>query len=159
MTDEQPKKRRGCPKGEARRKGKKNKATLLREAGQLKTLETATSEGKTPLEVLLELMRDAHSEIKQAEAVYTQALADIVCDYGPPHDPEDKEAVENRKALWQALERAKAALAGARERAQSAAKDAAPYVHGRIAQIDVNDMGAPTIVLAKFEFGDEGDAE
>lgn len=98
--------------------------------------ERAAAEGKTPLEVLLENMRHFQKVAHDAEAVIEAMTEDAVTALGESHE-------ERFKAL---LAKVKAA-AGLRQLANEAAKDAAPFMHARLASIELSGEFTTTKVI------------
>lgn len=85
--------------------------------------ERAAAQGKTPLEIMLANMLHFHKLAESAES----ALAEMSADTLPALPPE-----EQFKHLLAEVKKA----AGLREMAQTCARDAAPFVHPRLAAIE-----------------------
>lgn len=88
--------------------------------------EKAAATGQTPLEVMLDNMRHFQRVAVDAEAVLSQMTADDVETLG-------NNAEEQFKAMLAKVKQA----AGLRQMAQDSARDAAPYIHARLAAVDV----------------------
>ena len=97
---------KGAPKTGGRKKGTPNKATAERQAA-------VAASGKTPLSIMLENMRLADAEAQSLTAIL----------FGPDA-PQGEEAVALMSEMWIF-----------RDAAQRYAKEAAPYVHPKLAAI------------------------
>lgn len=109
--------------------------------------EQAVTEGKTPLEVMLANMRHFQKLAESAEAVISQLSADTLLKLEP---------AEQFKYLLAEVKKA----AGLREMAHSCARDAAPYMHPRLAAVEhTGPEGGPVITAVEVTFvrpgGDE----
>jgi len=114
--------RGGYRENAGRKKGAPNKATAARQA------EVAAS-GITPLEVMLDNMRFAH---QRAEELLAALIADV-----------EAGEVKGHKALLEAF----TAILSLRKTAQDCARDAANYVHPKLAAISPgNDPDHPLII-------------
>ena len=122
---------KGTPKTGGRKKGTPNKATAERQAQVAAT-------GKTPLSIMLENARLADAEAQRVTAVL----------FGPDA-PQGEEAVALMSEMWKF-----------RDAAQRYAKEAAPYVHPKLAAIQhehrSEDGSAirPTIIITGHPDGD-----
>ena len=122
---------KGTPKTGGRKKGTPNKATAERQAQVAAT-------GKTPLSIMLENMRLADAEAQSLTAIL----------FGPDA-PQGEEAVALMSEMWKF-----------RDAAQRYAKEAAPYVHPKLAAIQheyrSEDGSAirPTIIITGHPDGD-----
>ena len=122
---------KGTPKTGGRKKGTPNKATAERQAA-------VASSGKTPLSIMLENARLADAEAQRLTAVL----------FGPDA-PQGEEAVALMNDMWKF-----------RDAAQRYAKEAAPYVHPKLAAIQhehrSEDGSAirPTIIITGHPDGD-----
>ena len=122
---------KGTPKTGGRKKGTPNKATAERQAQVAAT-------GKTPLSIMLENARLADAEAQRLTAVL----------FGPDA-PQGEEAVALMSEMWKF-----------RDAAQRYAKEAAPYVHPKLAAIQhehrSEDGSAirPTIIITGHPDGD-----
>lgn len=94
--------------------------------------EKASAMGKTPLEIMLENMRHFQQVALDAEAVLEGLSAEEITG-GSKMTPE-----EQFKLL---LAKAKQA-AGLREKAQECARDAAPFIHARLSNVQM-EVGQP----------------
>lgn len=108
--------------------------------------EKAIAEGITPLDVMLDNMRFFH----EAAGIALKRLlegsatpADIISEHEPQQGAPDPE-----KPAPNAVE-AVALILKLRDRAGEAAKDAAPYLHSRIAAIEPKDAGKDVVPLAE----------
>lgn len=109
--------------------------------------ERAAAEGKTPLEVLLENMRHFQKVAHDAEAVIEAMTEDQVVSLGESHE-------ERFKGL---LAKVKAA-AGLRQLANEVAKDAAPFMHARLASIEFSGEITTTKVIRTPAITPDADA-
>lgn len=123
-----------------------------RKAGSLtvrtrKVAEQAAAEGKSPLEVMLNNMRHFQEVALDAEAI----LADMTIDeLGVTQLPAD----EQFKRLLAEVKKA----AGFRQMAHECAKDAAPYIHPKLASIEhTGEDGGPIRLLFKTIYEPKGD--
>jgi hypothetical protein len=122
---------KGTPKTGGRKKGTPNKATAERQAA-------VAASGKTPLSIMLENARLADGEAQRLTAVL----------FGPDA-PQGEEAVALMSEMWKF-----------RDAAQRYAKEAAPYVHPKLAAIQhehrSEDGSAirPTIIITGHPDGD-----
>ena len=122
---------KGTPKTGGRKKGTPNKATAERQAQVAAT-------GKTPLSIMLENARLADAEAQRVTAVL----------FGPDA-PQGEQAVALMSEMWKF-----------RDAAQRYAKEAAPYVHPKLAAIQhehrSEDGSAirPTIIITGHPDGD-----
>lgn len=115
------------PKGTrvgGREKGTKNKLTVLREKKAAEAAAEASAKGLDPLEVMLDNMRHFQQVALDAEATINGLTAEEIS--GQAGTPEDQ-----FKLL---LAKAKQA-AGLRHMAHECARDAAPYIHSRLAAV------------------------
>jgi hypothetical protein len=110
--------RGGKRAGAGRKVGRPNKASIARQ-------EKVAAEGITPLDVMLENMRHFHKVASDAEAVLEGLTYEEFS--GRSVSPE-----EQFKALLAEVKKA----AGLRQIAQECARDAASYVHPRLAAIN-----------------------
>jgi hypothetical protein len=85
----------------------------------------AIKEGITPLEVMLRNMRHFNKLAESAEAVLSELSVDAVANMQP---------ADQFKHLLAEVKKA----AGLRELAQNCARDAAPFIHPRLASIESN---------------------
>lgn len=108
--------RGGSREGAGRKAGVPSIKTIERRA----IADKAVAEGKSPLEVMLENMRHFHNLAQSAES----ALAELSQDNLPNPDP--------KKQFEFLLAEVKKA-AGLRDLSQGCARDAAPYLHPRLA--------------------------
>lgn len=95
-----------------------------------KIAEQAAAEGQTPLEVMLENMRHFQKIAVDAEATMDGLTADKFSE----QVPSDATPEEQFKFLLAQVKK----TAGFRQMAQDAARDAAPYIHPRLAAIQHN---------------------
>lgn len=86
--------------------------------------EKAAATGKSPLEVMLENMRHFHKVAHDAEAVIESMNEEQAASLGATHE-------EQFKALLAKVKQA----AGLRQMAQECARDAAAYMHPRLAAV------------------------
>lgn len=113
--------RGGLRVGSGRRPGALNKRT--ERAKQI--ADRAAAEGKTPLEVMLENMRHFQKVAHDAEAVIESMNEEQVESLGDTHEAQFK-------ALLAKVKQA----AGLRQMAHECARDAAPYMHQRLASTE-----------------------
>lgn len=99
-----------------RQKGAKNKATIAKERLHNERVEAAANEGISPLEVMLENMRFAHSQA--AETLAKMVGLESV-------EPQDLKELLTLRGI-----------------AQECAKEAAPYLHPRLSAIEANVTGS-----------------
>lgn len=92
--------------------------------------ERASAEGKTPLEVMLDNMRHFQQVALDAEAT----LEGLTANEFSETIPADASPEDQFKALLATVKK----TVGLRQAAQDAARDAAPYIHPRLASIDAN---------------------
>ena len=133
---------RGARPGErrgGRRKGSRNRTTIAHEASARITADQAAAEGLTPLEMMLANMRHFHPEAVAAEASVL-ALGEQLAAIGAESDPQE--------AFPLLLAEVKKA-AGLRLHAQACARDAAPYVHARIAPVESTQRRDDFVPLAE----------
>ena len=90
--------------------------------------ERATAEGKTPLEIMVENMRHFQQVALDAEAT----LDGLSASEFSSQVPENASPEEQFKFLLAQVKK----TAGFRQLAQDAARDAAPYVHPKLAAIE-----------------------
>ena len=138
-SPEKPRNKGGRPKGV------KNKATQLREATQLKTLETAAAAKVTPLDAMLLILGDAMDGWSQARQALDQIrkeatvlLRDDALDGG------------TRKQILERLYLRESQLQAQEGRVSEFARNAAPYCHAKLQQIDGKQTGPLTIVIDQF---------
>lgn len=112
-----------------RQKGTPNKRSTLAKRTQ-EIAETAVAEGKTPLEVMLANMRHYDKLAASAE----KAIDEL--------EPEAVQCLDVREQFKYLLAEVKKA-AGLRELAQGCARDAAPFLHPKLAAINPPDGGKP----------------
>lgn len=124
------------PDGRARNGGYRANGGRKLGAATKKTREiankVASDDGLTPLEVMVDNMRVAHTRAMDLEAL-AQLPADA--DKGSP-DWRLAQAVEARKI------------------AQDAAKDAAPYIHPRLATIEHTGPDGKALIVQVMKFAD-----
>ena len=112
------------PRSNGRPKGSKNKATLLREKANVAMLETATREGISPLDLMLRVMRGAWSEYHELEALARER---------PLTEDEDN---KRRQALAMAYK---------------AAVDVGPYMHGKMAPVDMKVQPSLVVQIKQYQ--------
>jgi hypothetical protein len=103
--------------------------------------ERALTEGKAPLEVMLDNMRHFQQVALDAEAVIEGMNEDQVNTLGQTHE-------EQFKALLAKVKQA----AGLRQMAHECARDAAPFMHARLSSVSHSgaDGGPLQVVVQKF---------
>lgn len=103
--------------------------------------EQALAEGKTPLEVMLENMRHFQKVAEDAEAVIAGlTIAEISGDNVSPE--------EQFKAMLAKVKQA----AGYRNMAHECARDAAPFIHAKLASVTIGgDEESPVTLIHKIE--------
>ena len=103
--------------------------------------EQAASEGKTPLEVMLDNMRHFQQVALDAEAVIAGlTVAEI--------SGQDASPDEQFKALLAKVKQA----AGYRNMAHECARDAAPFIHAKLAAVTIGgDEESPLTLIHKIE--------
>jgi hypothetical protein len=107
------------------------------------TAERALAEGKSPLEVMLDNMRHFQQVALDAEAVLEGLTAGEFTGKVTAETPE-----EQFKALLAQVKK----TAGFRQMAQECARDAAPFMHARLAAIEhTGANGGPIIIKATKE--------
>lgn len=117
--------RGGKREGAGRKPGVPNKANQRRQALVART-------GDTPLDVMLKNMRRAQAEAEEADRIFDERL---------------KAAVNGEKPFEGMLAEVKR-LVGLRAFAQTCAKDAAPYVHPKLANVEHSGTGGGPIQAA-----------
>ena len=106
--------------------------------------EKLAADGKTPLEIMTDNMRHWHQAAMDAEAT----LAGLTASEMSAQVGEDASPEEQFKFL---LAKAKE-TAGFRQLAQDAARDAAPYVHPKLAAVEhTGKDGGPIKMVSKIE--------
>lgn len=100
--------------------------------------ERALAEGKTPLEIMLENMRHFQRVALDAEAVVEGLTAEQVTG-GKPMTPDEQFRLLLAKAKH---------AAGLRQMAHDCARDAAPFVHPRLAAMEHTGKGGGPIETA-----------
>lgn len=122
--------RGGSRPGAGRKRGAANAKTRA-------IADKAVAEGITPLEVMLDNMRFFYGEA--GKLAQTLVMPDA----------------ENREGAAEALK----TIMGARQAAQECAKDAAPYMHPRLATIEHGGKDGGPLVVEIVRFGEDPAAE
>lgn len=123
-----------------KREGAGRKAGALTERTRA-VAERALAEGKAPLEVMLDNMIHFQQVALDAEAVIEAMNADQVAELGETHD-------QQFKALLAKVKQA----AGLRQMAHECARDAAAYMHPKLAAIEhTGAKGGPIEIRASKE--------
>lgn len=105
--------------------------------------DRAIAEGKTPLEIMLENMLHFQRVAVDAEAVLANLTVEEITQQAQSASPEDQ-----FKFLLAQVKK----TAGFRQLAQDAARDAAPYVHPKLAAVEHTgkDGGALVVEIRRF---------
>lgn len=115
----------GARPGAGRKPGIPNKRTQALVKRAEEAVEKAATEGKLPLQIMLENARYYYDVAKDAEeALSKMTVADVGAEGLPPAEQFKLLLAEVRKA------------AGFRQMAQEAARDAAPYMHARLNSVE-----------------------
>jgi hypothetical protein len=129
MPGSKPGERRG-----GRKKGSPNKANQARQA-------KIAAEGVTPLDVMIDNMRHSHMAAEDAERVLAKATeAEFAGDGG-----------------FDLLKARVIQAVNLRKTAQEAARDAAPYVHPRLASVEHAGKDGGPIVVELVRFSPDAD--
>jgi hypothetical protein len=103
--------------------------------------ERALAEGKAPLEVMLDNMRHFQQVALDAEAVIEAMNEDQVASLGDNHEQQFKGLLAKVKQA-----------AGLRQMAHECARDAAGYMHPKLASVELSgDKDNPVVSVTKIE--------
>lgn len=135
--------RGGKREGAGRVAGVLSKKTIARR----ELADKALAEGKTPLEVMLGNMRHFDRLAESAETALTELSQDKIAEMQPD---------EQFKYLLAEVKKA----AGLRDMAQTCARDAAPYLHPKLASVEHSgpDGGALVVEVVRFTNGSKDQA-
>lgn len=105
--------------------------------------ERASAEGKTPLEVMLDNMRHFQQVALDAEAT----LEGLTASEFSESIPADASPEDQFKALLATVKK----TVGLRQAAQDAARDAAPYIHPRLAAVEHTGKDGGPVQFSRIE--------